>query len=381
MDPLHALQAAWIANVLSPIVGGRPGLICGSSGLGAIAIRYCVMNYGQEYVCYAVVLSGLCQVLFGALRIGKYLRLLPPGITIGMVNALCLLLVALQLRYFKEFPSGSVSPSHAIVMSVEALVAIVICFYMPRFIQLVPSSLVAILVLTVSNWAIQKSTDWDAPTVGIFHSSYTLPSLFEWKTLMAVAPTGLSLSMISLLETMVAINVSDKYTGTDSEQDRVFYGQGVANLASGLMGGMVGSGSAHSSLHGLRVGGVTSTSVFFAGIYMLMAIVFAYPAVAMIPLGATLGVTLYLFLVMIQWAPMVALVLKCVPSSCLVGKPHLLKMRLATPDLFSTFATSIFALCASTYALAGYVAGVFCYVCDPIGHGECQYIFCWIDLS
>ena len=176
---------------------------------------------------------------------------------------------------------------------------------------------------------------------------------------------------------MVAINVADNYTDTDSEQDRVFYGQGVANLAGGLMGGMGSTGLAHTSLHSLRMGGVTSTSVFLAGIYMLMVITFAYPAVALIPLGATMGVTLFFIWNMIQWTPMIALMLKLVPNLCLQRKPALGRWSLATPDLLSTFVTWIFALCASSYALAGYLTGVLCYACDPIGHGEHIIFFCY----
>jgi hypothetical protein len=105
VDPFHALQAAWIANIFTPLLGAAPGMVSGPSGLGAIAIRYLVSTHGPEYIFYSVICCGFCQVLFGALRLGKYLRLLPTGITIGMVNGMCLLLVALQLRYFKLYPA------------------------------------------------------------------------------------------------------------------------------------------------------------------------------------------------------------------------------------------------------------------------------------
>ena len=71
IDPFHALQATWIANILSSIVGGRPGMICGPSGLGAIALRFVVSTYGTEYIFYAIILSGVCQVVFGALGMGS----------------------------------------------------------------------------------------------------------------------------------------------------------------------------------------------------------------------------------------------------------------------------------------------------------------------
>lgn len=223
VNPFHALQAAWIANVFTPIVGGTPGLVSGPSGLGAIAIRFLVSTHGPGYIFYSVILCGLCQVLFGGLRFGKYLRLLPTGITIGMVNALCVLLLALQLRYFKLYPpvhasytaistnstataeiaSSYVEPtrylestsfainitedtlnqpwayflgydlpwdattSQVLIVSVEAFVAMLICYYLPKYITIVPSSLLAILLLTGVNSILRVvSSDWTAPTVG-----------------------------------------------------------------------------------------------------------------------------------------------------------------------------------------------------------------------
>ena len=165
---------------------------------------------------------------------------------------------------------------------------------------------------------------------------------------------------------MVTINISDKWSESDSEQDRVFYGQGLANAVCGMMGGMSASGQPHTSLNGLSMGGLTSLSTLFSGIFMLFGITFAYPAVAMISLGTTVGVTLHVMLSMLQYEPLIAVMLKLIPSRFL--KPSLLTRRFATPDLFSTIGSSIFALCASTYGLAGYFMGVICYACDPISH-------------
>ncbi|KAL3772807.1 hypothetical protein ACHAWU_003821 [Discostella pseudostelligera] len=341
-----------------------------------------------------------------------------------MVNGMCLLLVALQLRYFKLYPEtiqatdsddstdstaevtdSYVEPtrylesssfnitedtlnqpwayflgydlpwdatgSQLMIMSVEAFVAMLMCYFFPKYIAIVPSSLLAILLLTGVNSILPVSSSWVAPTVGdyfvwetplstfftgMFHPDYTIPP-FNMETIFAAVATGLSLFCINLLESLVAINVVDKYTSTVSEQDHVFYGQGVGNLVSGVMLGMGGTGLAHTSLLGLQMGGVTHLCVFSSGIAMLCALTFAYPAVAMIPLGALLGVALHLILTMIQTPPVLALMLKCTRVKSLVAS-----------DLFSTLVTALFAVLASTYGLVGYFIGVVCYACDPIAH-------------
>ena len=271
IDPFHALQATWIANILSSIVGGRPGMICGPSGLGAIALRFVVSTYGTEYIFYAIILSGVCQVVFGALRMGSYIRLLPPGITVGMVNALCCLVILLQLRYFKVLPGmehgdndttsatttsdesqvsedrinqpwayflgynipWTTSTSQIVIVALEAFFTLLICWGLRKYVRFVPSSLIAIVLVTIVNIGIRAARpDWVVPSVGdyclnttemptsmfwkpIFHSSYSLPPLSEWITLKAVVPAGLSLFCINLLETMVTTNVADNYTADD----------------------------------------------------------------------------------------------------------------------------------------------------------------------
>ena len=198
IDPFHALQATWIANIISSVVGGRPGMICGSSGLGAVALRVVVSTHGPQYIFYAVILSGLCQVLFGALRLGKYLRLLPPGNTIGLTNALACLVILLQLRYFKVLPGmeegnntvaaddesitedslnqpwayymgydqpWTTSTSQIIILCLEALVTMIICLVLSKYISTVPASFVAIAFVSIVNMGIREGTDWVAPTV------------------------------------------------------------------------------------------------------------------------------------------------------------------------------------------------------------------------
>ena len=190
IDPFMALQSTWIMNVTTAIIGGRPGMLSSASGFGAITIRHLVRNNGTQYIYYSVILSGLLQVAFSTLKIGQYLRIMPPAITIGLLNAMCLLLYSLQLRYFKDVPMGGTSTqdednlnmpwayyygydlpwtnsfSQVIVIIVEALVALLICFFLPRFVTVVPNTLVALVVLTGANIGITMSTDWNAPTIG-----------------------------------------------------------------------------------------------------------------------------------------------------------------------------------------------------------------------
>lgn len=209
LDPFLALQSTWILNILTSLIGGRPGLTSSVSGFGAIVIRLLVKRHGEEYIWYSVILSGFLQVVFSTFRIGKYLRIMPPAITVGLLNAICLLVYLAQLRYFKEFPDGDsygnsdgngegdtsifageednlnmpwsffygfdlawTSDLYAILLTCgEALVTMMISFFLPRYITIFPSTLVAIVVVTAAHVGIISSTDYYSPNIDDYCNS------------------------------------------------------------------------------------------------------------------------------------------------------------------------------------------------------------------
>ncbi|KAL7473154.1 hypothetical protein ACHAXS_013549 [Conticribra weissflogii] len=214
VDPFLALQSTWILNILTSLIGGRPGLTSSVSGFGAIVIRLLVKHHGEEYIWYSVILSGFLQVVFSTFRIGKYLRIMPPAITVGLLNAICLLVYLAQLRYFKEFPHGSgygnsdgdgdinvfvtnsttiageednlnmpwsyfygfdlawATDLYVILLTCgEALATMMISFFLPRYITIFPSTLVAIVVVTAAHVGIVSSTDYYSPDIDDYCNS------------------------------------------------------------------------------------------------------------------------------------------------------------------------------------------------------------------
>lgn len=153
VPPLVGLYAAFIMCLLTSIFGGRPGMISGATGAMAVVVVSLVANYGIGYLFPAVVLCGLIQIVVGLLRLGKLIRIVPHPVMLGFVNGLAIVIMMAQFASFKSLnPDGAMSFLEGnrlwIMLGLVALTMAIIAF-LPRLTKAVPSSLAAIIVVSL----------------------------------------------------------------------------------------------------------------------------------------------------------------------------------------------------------------------------------------
>ncbi|MGB2155079.1 MAG: SulP family inorganic anion transporter, partial [Porticoccaceae bacterium] len=164
VDPLVGLYAAFMVGLITACIGGRPGMISGATGALAVVMVSLVADHGVEYLFITVVLMGLLQIGAGVLRLGKFIRMVPYPVMLGFVNGLAIVIFLAQLQQFGEagqpgwldgtFMQGSIVDvawlqGQELYMLVSlVLVTMIIIHSLPRFTKSLPSSLVAILVVT-----------------------------------------------------------------------------------------------------------------------------------------------------------------------------------------------------------------------------------------
>ncbi len=153
VPPLVGLYAAFIMCLLTSIFGGRPGMISGATGAMAVVVVSLVANYGIGYLFPAVVLCGLIQIVVGLLRLGKLIRIVPHPVMLGFVNGLAIVIMMAQFASFKSLnPNGAMSFLEGnrlwIMLGLVALTMAIIAF-LPRLTKAVPSSLAAIIVVSL----------------------------------------------------------------------------------------------------------------------------------------------------------------------------------------------------------------------------------------
>ena len=296
LNPLMGLYGAFIICALTAIFGGRPGMISGAAGSMAVVIVALVARHGVQYLLATVVLSGILMALFGILRLGKLIRMVPHPVMLGFVNGLAIVIAMSQLEHFRLATlQGETWLQGTSLYVMVALVALTmaIVYVLPRLTKAVPPALVAILGVGVLSHFLHLPTR----TLGdLAHIAGSLPALhwptvpLDMATLHIIFPYAALMAMVGLLETLLTFNLTDEITETRGQPNRECIALGAANVASGLFGGMGGCAMIGQTMINLSSGGRSRLSGVTAGVMVLLFILFLSPLIERIPLAALVGV-------------------------------------------------------------------------------------------
>ncbi|WP_372867455.1 SulP family inorganic anion transporter, partial [Pseudomonas sp.] len=271
VDPKIGLYASFCIAVVIAFVGGRPGMISAATGAMALLMVTLVKNHGLEYLLAATLLCGVLQIGAGYLKLGSLMRFVSRSVVTGFVNALAILIFMAQL------PELTNVSWHVYAMTATGLAIIYLFPYVPKIGKVIPSPLVCILSMT----AVAMVLGLDIRTVGdMGELPDTLP-IFLWpdvplnlETLAIIFPYAAALAVVGLLESMMTATIVDDLTDTTSDKNRECKGQGVANIASGLLGGMAGCAMIGQSVINVKSGGRGRLSCLTAGVVLLLMVVF-----------------------------------------------------------------------------------------------------------
>jgi SulP family sulfate permease len=298
VDPKVGLYASFCIAVVIAFVGGRPGMISAATGAMALLMVTLVKNHGLEYLLAATLLTGVLQISAGYLKLGSLMRFVSRSVVTGFVNALAILIFMAQL------PELTNVTWHVYAMCAAGLGIIYLFPYVPKLGQLIPSPLVCILSMT----AVAMYFGLDIRTVGdMGELPDTLP-IFLWpdvplnlETLAIIFPYAAALAVVGLLESMMTATILDDLTDTTSDKNRECKGQGVANIASGMLGGMAGCAMIGQSVINVKSGGRGRLSCLVAGVVLLLMVVFLSDWVSQIPMAALVAVMIMVSIGTFSW--------------------------------------------------------------------------------
>ena len=321
VDPLVGLYAAFMVGLITACIGGRPGMISGVTGALAVVMVSLVADHGVEYLFITVVLMGLLQITAGVLKLGKFIRMVPYPVMLGFVNGLAIVIFLAQLGQFGE--AGQAGWLHGTFMQDSivdvawlqgeqlymlfglVLLTMFIIHFLPRLTKALPSSLVAILVVT----ALVLGLDLNTKVVGDIASiSGGLPSFhvpvvpFNLETLFIILPYAVILAAIGLIESLLTLRLIDEITETRGRGNRECIGQGVANTFTGFFGGMGGCAMIGQSMINVNSGGRGRLSGISAAVYLLLFILVGSTLIEQIPLAALIGVMFIVVIGTFEWS-------------------------------------------------------------------------------
>lgn len=296
VDPKVGLYASFVISAVIAFTGGRPGMISGAAGAMALVMVLFVKEHGLQYLLAATMLTGVLQILFGVFRLGRYLKFVPRPVMTGFINALAILIFMSQLPVF----AGADWQTYAVVGA-----GIAIIWLLPRLTKAVPPPLVAIVVLTV----VTIYTGAGVRTVGDMGELpttlpvFALPAVpFNFETLLILLPLAFTLTLVGLLESLLTAQLVDQITDTPSDKNREARGQGIANIAAGLFGGMAGCAMIGQSVINLKSGGRGRLSSLATAVALIVLILLLAPWVRQIPMGALAAVMMTIAIATFDWS-------------------------------------------------------------------------------
>lgn len=299
VDPKVGLYASFCIAVVIAFVGGRSGMISAATGAMALVMVTLVKEHGLQYLLAATILTGFFQIILAYLGIAKLMSFVARAVVIGFVNALAILIFMAQL------PELTNVTWHVYALTAVGLGIIYLFPYVPKIGKVLPSPLVTIVVLTIFVYFI----GWDVRNVGDMGQLpdtlpiFLLPQIpLNFETLSIIFPYSFALAIVGLLESFMTATIIDDLTDTKSDKKIEARGQGIANIASGCIGGMAGCAMIGQSIINIKSGGRGRLSTFIAGFFLLIMVVFLSDIISIIPMAALVAVMIMVSIGTFDWS-------------------------------------------------------------------------------
>lgn len=310
VDPKVGLFSSFIMAMTIAVVGGRPAMISAATGAVALVVAPVVHEYGLDYLIATVLLAGVFQIVLAVLGVAKLMRFIPRSVMVGFVNALAILIFMAQLPELFDVPFA-VYPLF--------ILGLLVLIFLPKVTKAVPAPLISILIVT----AIAAVFAITVPTVGDKGElPDSLPELFipniPWTldTLSIIAPYALAMALVGLMESLMTAKLVDEVTDTHSNKTRESWGQGVANIVSGLFGGMGGCAMIGQTMINVKTSGArTRISTFLAGVFLLILTVVLGDLVGTIPMAVLVAIMVMVSVGTFDWHSIKPSTLKRMPKS------------------------------------------------------------------
>lgn len=295
VNPMIGLYGAFIIAIVVSIFGGRVGMISGATGSTALLMVLLVRNHGDQYLFAAGILAGLIQLVISVLKVSRFITFVSRSVVIGFVNALAILIFMAQLPHVM---------GQGIIAYIVCGVTVLLVWGLPFITKAIPSSLIAIFVMTAVNMLFKLPLQ----TVGdIGHLQGHLPYFhipavsLDFPTLAIIFPYSLPIALVGSLETLLTATVIDDSTNSKSDKNKEIRGQGVANIVTGFFGAMAGCAMIGQSKLNVEYGGRKRLSTFVSGALLITLIVALRPIVSHIPVAALVGVMFMVSYYTFEW--------------------------------------------------------------------------------
>jgi len=316
------LYGAILVGLFAALFGGSPTLISEPTGPMTVVFTAVIAKLiasdpvnGMAMAFTVVVMAGMFQILFGVMRLGKYVTLMPYTVVSGFMSGIGIILIILQIGPLL----GQSSPNGGVIAVIENLPALIsgiqtdetllailtlaILFLMPKNIkQYLPPPLVALVVCTLISVVFLSGTDirriGEIPT-GLPDIQLPVFSAEQWQIMLVDA---IVLGMLGCIDALLTSVIADSITRKRHNSDKELIGQGIGNIMSGLFGGLPGAGATMGTVVSIQAGARTALSGLVRAGILLIVILWAADLTSVIPFAVLAGIALKVGIDIIDWS-------------------------------------------------------------------------------
>ena len=313
--PMAGLYGAIFVGFFASLFGGTPSQISGPTGPMTVVMTLIVIQYADHPgIAFTVVMmGGLFQILFGILRLGQFISLVPFTVISGFMSGIGVIIIILQLPLLM----GHSAPSGGIIGALGDMPAIVAHLNWQAFLvgavslaiviltpagvsRKLPSPLIALIAGTALVWVALP----DAPILGDLPTglpAFQAPA-FSWPLLPDMIASALVLALLGTIDSLLTSLIADNITRTHHEPERELVGQGIGNLVAGLFGGIPGAGATMRTVVNIRAGGATPLSGMIHALVLLAVVLGLGPLAGHIPHAVLAGILIKVGFDIIDWS-------------------------------------------------------------------------------
>ncbi|MTF37334.1 SulP family inorganic anion transporter [Cyanobacterium aponinum] len=313
------LWGAVLVGFFAALFGGTPTLISEPTGpmtvvMTAVIANFAAQENGMAIAFTVVMMAGCFQILFGFLKLGKYVTMMPYTVISGFMSGIGVILIILQTAPFL----GQANPKGGVIGTIQnlpnlisntnpletilAVLTVVILYVVPsRYKRVVPPQLLALIVGTVVS--IVFFGDADIRRIGEIPTG--LPALqrptIDASQFQKMVFDAMVLGMLGCIDALLTSVVADSLTRTEHDSNKELIGQGLGNLFSGLFGGIAGAGATMGTVVNIQTGGRTALSGLTRAFVLFIIVVWAAPLTSSIPLAVLAGIALKVGINIMDW--------------------------------------------------------------------------------
>jgi len=315
------LYGAILVGLFAALFGGSPTLISEPTGPMTVVMTAVIAHNiaadpdnGMAMAFTVVILAGMFQILFGILKLGKYVTLMPYTVISGFMSGIGIILIILQLAPF----IGHATPPGGVLGSVEklpelfadirieeftlaALTLALLLFTPSRLKRYLPPQLIALVIGTIVSLTVFSAVDirriGEIPT-GLPDFQLPVFSAEQWQSMVIDA---LVLGMLGCIDALLTSVIGDSLTKQQHNSDKELIGQGMGNMMSGFFGGLPGAGATMGTVVNIQAGARTALSGLTRAFILLVVVVWAAGLTASIPLAVLAGIAMKVGIDIVDW--------------------------------------------------------------------------------